>query len=79
LEGWSLDRLPPVDRAILRLATYELIGQADVPTAVVIDEAVELAKSLSTDASPAFVNGVLARMVRTGSVVEHAPGEQGIG
>jgi transcription antitermination protein NusB len=57
--GWSLDRLPDVDRAILRMATFELLWVDDVPDPVVIDEAVELAKSLSTDDSPAFVNGVL--------------------
>jgi N utilization substance protein B len=60
---WTLDRMPPVDRATLRLATYELLCRDDVPDAVVIDEAVELAKSLSTDASPAFVNGVLSRIL----------------
>jgi len=59
---WSIDRMPSVDRTILRLATYELLCRDDVPVAVVIDEAVELAKSLSTDESPAFVNGVLARV-----------------
>jgi transcription antitermination protein NusB len=59
---WSLDRMPSVDRTILRLATYELLCRDDVPVAVVIDEAVELAKSLSTDESPAFVNGVLAKV-----------------
>ena len=59
---WSIDRMPSVDRAILRVATYELLCRDDVPVAVVIDEAVELAKSLSTDESPAFVNGVLARV-----------------
>jgi N utilization substance protein B len=57
--GWSLDRLPDVDRAILRMAVYELLWVDDVPDAVVIDEAVELAKTLSTDDSPAYVNGVL--------------------
>jgi transcription antitermination protein NusB len=57
--GWSLARLPDVDRAILRMATFELLWEDDVPDAVVIDEAVELAKQLSTDDSPAFVNGVL--------------------
>jgi N utilization substance protein B len=57
--GWSLDRLPDVDRAILRMATFELLWADDVPDAVVIDEAVELAKALSTDDSPSFVNGVL--------------------
>jgi N utilization substance protein B len=60
---WPLERLPSVDRAVLRLATFELLWSADVPAAVAIDEAVELAKSLSTDASPGFVNGVLARVL----------------
>jgi N utilization substance protein B len=63
--GWSLDRLPDVDRAVLRMAVYELLWVDDVPDAVVIDEAVELAKSLSTDDSPAYVNGVLGGIVRT--------------
>ena len=58
-EGWTLPRMPAVDRAILRIAVYELIWSDDVPTAVAVDEAVELAKSLSTDNSPRFVNGVL--------------------
>ena len=57
--NWSIDRLPDVDRAILRMAVYELLWVDDVPDAVVIDEAVELAKALSTDDSPAFINGVL--------------------
>jgi len=60
---WSLERMPSVDRTILRIATYELVFRDDVPDAVVIDEAVELAKSLSTDDSPAFVNGVLAHVL----------------
>jgi N utilization substance protein B len=59
---WSLERMPPVDRTILRLAAYELLCRDDVPAAVAIDEAVELAKSLSTDDSPTFVNGVLAKV-----------------
>ena len=63
-EGWSLDRMPDVDRAVLRLGVYELLWRADVPDAVAIDEAVELAKTLSTDESPKFVNGVLARVLR---------------
>jgi N utilization substance protein B len=57
--GWSLQRLPDVDRAILRMAVFELLWADDVPDPVVIDEAVELAKTLSTDDSPSFVNGVL--------------------
>jgi N utilization substance protein B len=56
--------MPSVDRSVLRLAVYELLWCDDVPTAVAIDEAVELAKSLSTDDSPGFVNGVLARVAR---------------
>ena len=63
-EGWSVARMPDVDRAVLRLAVYELLYRSDVPQAVVIDEAVELAKSLSTDESPRFVNGVLARVLK---------------
>jgi N utilization substance protein B len=63
-EGWTLARMPDVDRAVLRLGVYELLWRADVPSAVAIDEAVELAKSLSTDESPKFVNGVLARVLR---------------
>jgi N utilization substance protein B len=63
-EGWTVARMPGVDRAVLRLAVFELLWRADVPHAVAIDEAVELAKSLSTDESPRFVNGVLARVLR---------------
>ena len=62
--NWSIDRLPDVDRAILRMAVYELLWADDVPDAVVIDEAVELAKALSTDDSPAYVNGVLGGIVK---------------
>ena len=69
--NWSIDRLPDVDRAIMPMAVYELLWADDVPDAVVIDEAVELAKALSTDDSPAYVNGVLgailAAEVPTGS------------
>jgi transcription antitermination protein NusB len=63
-EGWSLERMPDVDRAVLRLGVFELLMRDDVPDAVAIDEAVELAKSLSTDESPRFVNGVLGRIQR---------------
>ncbi|MFB9903025.1 transcription antitermination factor NusB [Allokutzneria oryzae] len=61
-EGWNLGRMPAVDRAILRIGLYELLWSADVPDAVAIDEAIELAKTLSTDDSPRFVNGVLGRI-----------------
>lgn len=63
-EGWTIERMPGVDRAVLRVGVYELLWRADVPDAVAIDEAVELAKTLSTDESPRFVNGVLARVLR---------------
>jgi transcription antitermination protein NusB len=59
--GWTLDRMPAVDRNIVRLAAYELIWVDDTPDAVVIDEAVQLAKEFSTGESPAFVNGLLGR------------------
>lgn len=62
-EGWTLERMPAVDRAILRIAVYELVYSADVPPAVAVDEAVELAKSLSTDNSPRFINGVLGQIL----------------
>ena len=58
--AWTLDRMPAIDRQLLRLATYELLDRPDVPLAVVIDEAVELAKQYSTDDSGRYVNGVLA-------------------
>jgi N utilization substance protein B len=58
--NWSLERMPAIDRNVLRLALFELIGRPDVPTAVVIDEAVELAKRFSTDDSGRFVNGMLS-------------------
>ena len=61
-QGWSLGRMPAVDRAILRMGAYELLFDDDVPDAVALDEAVTLAKELSTDESPAFVNGLLGRL-----------------
>ena len=61
-EGWTLDRMPAVDRNILRIGAYELIWAADVPDGVAISEAVLLARELSTDSSPAFINGLLARL-----------------
>ena len=61
--GWSLDRMPAVDRAILRIGSYELLWRDDVPDAVAISEAVNLAQDLSTDESASFVNGLLARLL----------------
>jgi N utilization substance protein B len=63
-KGWEVERMPVLDRNILRLATYELIAELDVPVAVVIDEAVELAKQYSTESSGGFVNGVLSTIAR---------------
>ena len=63
-KDWSLARMPAVDRALLRLAAWEILYNDEVPTAVAIDEAVELAKEFSTDDSPSFVHGVLARIAR---------------
>jgi N utilization substance protein B len=63
LQGWTLERLPAVDRAILRVAVWELLHAEDVPEPVAVDEAVELAKHLSTDDSPGFVNGVLGQVM----------------
>lgn len=67
LEDWTLERLPAVDREVLRLGAYELLFRGDVPDAVAISEAVELARSLSTDESPAFVNGVLGAVAASQS------------
>ncbi|GAA4216539.1 transcription antitermination factor NusB [Actinocatenispora rupis] len=61
-EGWSLARMPAVDRNLLRVAVFELLHADDVDDAVVMSEALELAESLSTDESPKFVNGLLARI-----------------
>ncbi len=60
--GWTLDRMPVVDRNILRLGTYELLWEDDVPDPVAVSEAVAMARELSTDESPTFVNGLLARL-----------------
>ena len=74
-QGWSLDRMPAVDRAVLRLGTFELLWLDDVPDAVVVDQAVELARSLSTDDSPGFVNGVLGRLLDLKPMLAPAPSE----
>jgi len=64
-KDWSLQRMPAVDRALLRIGTWEILYNDEVPTAVAIDEAVELAKEFSTDDSGSFVHGVLARIARS--------------
>jgi N utilization substance protein B len=63
LQGWTLQRLPAVDRAILRVAVWELLYADDVPEPVAVDEAVQLAKELSTDDSPGFINGLLGQVM----------------
>jgi transcription antitermination protein NusB len=62
--GWSLDRMPVVDRNILRIGVYEVVFDDQVPDAVAVSEAVSLARDLSTDESPAFVNGLLGRVLQ---------------
>ncbi|MBB6629489.1 transcription antitermination factor NusB [Nocardioides sp. KIGAM211] len=63
-EGWTLERMPAVDRNVLRLGVYELLYADDVPDAVAVSEAMTLVRELSTDESPAFVNGVLGAVQR---------------
>lgn len=63
-QGWDMDRMPPIDRNILRLAIFEILWEADVDLKVACDEAVELAKSLSTDESASYINGVLGRIIK---------------
>jgi N utilization substance protein B len=63
-EGWTVERMAALDRTILRVACYELLHRDDVPPAVAIDEAVEAAKTLSTEDSSRFVNGVLGAIAR---------------
>ncbi|QIG40702.1 transcription antitermination factor NusB [Microbacterium sp. 4R-513] len=63
-KDWSLARMPAVDRALLRIGVWEILYNDEVPTAVAIDEAVDLAKEFSTDDSGSFVHGVLARIAR---------------
>ncbi len=63
-DNWSLDRMPGVDRAILRMAAWEILHNSEVPNEVAISEAVSLAGELSTDESPKFINGVLARLAK---------------
>ncbi|KAF2960684.1 MULTISPECIES: transcription antitermination factor NusB [unclassified Thermotoga] len=71
LEKWSLNRLSVVDRNVLRLATYELLFEKDIPIEVTIDEAIEIAKRYGTENSGKFVNGILDRIAK-----EHAPKEK---
>lgn len=64
-QGWTIARMPALDRAILRLGCWEILFNDDIPDAVAVNEAVELAKELSTDDSAGFVNGLLSKIVST--------------
>lgn len=68
-DNWSLERMPNIDRAILRLAAWEILHNAEVPSEVAISEAVALASEFSTDDSPKFINGVLARLAKGSSAL----------
>jgi N utilization substance protein B len=68
-DGWALERMPNVDRAILRLAAWEILHNSEVPNEVAISEAVALASEYSTDESPKFINGVLARLAKGGAAL----------
>lgn len=63
-QGWDMDRMPPIDRNILRIALFEILWGKEIPIEVAADEAVELGKSLSTDESSAYINGVLGRIIK---------------
>jgi N utilization substance protein B len=65
LEGWTLERLPTIDRIVLRMSVFELYHRKETPPPVVLNEAVELAKKFSTEDSGRYVNGVLARVLET--------------
>jgi len=63
-EGWKLERMPNLDRALLRMGAWEILHNPEVPNEVAISEAVNLASEFSTDDSPKFINGVLARLAK---------------
>lgn len=75
-EHWTVERMPVIDRNALRIGCFEMLERPDIPTAVVINEAVELAKRYSTEDSGRFVNGVLARLAR--EIRGQAPEEAGV-
>lgn len=68
-DGWALERMPNVDRAILRIGAWEILFNDEVPNEVAIAEAVALASEYSTDDSPKFINGVLARLAKGGAAL----------
>jgi N utilization substance protein B len=63
-QGWDMDRMPPIDRNILRIALFEILWGSQIPIEVAADEAVELGKSLSTEESSAYINGVIGRVIK---------------
>ncbi len=71
-QGWVISRMPVIDRNVLRLAAFELLWGQDAPDAVIIDQAVQMSKDLSTEDSPGFVNGVLARVLKERPTMELA-------
>ena len=71
-KDWTIDRMPALDRALLRMGVFELLHRPDVPTGAVISEAVELAQRFSTDESSRFVNGMLARIAEAARAGSHA-------
>ena len=71
-EGWTVDRIAPLERSILRLALYEVLHREDVPTEIALDEAVNLAREYCGAEAPGFVNGVLGAAVRAGVAGEEA-------
>jgi N utilization substance protein B len=75
-ENWRLERMPAVDRNILRMAVYELLAEADVPPLVVVDEAIELAKRYGSDQSGAFVNGLLDGLLKRGALATHGASDE---
>jgi len=74
---WTIDRMPALDRALLRMGVFELLHRPDVPTGAVISEAVELAQMYSTDESSRFVNGLLARIAEEVRPAPDRPGSAG--
>jgi N utilization substance protein B len=68
-EGWSLERMPAVDRNVLRIGVFEVLYVDDVPDAVAVTEAINLVRDLSTDESPSFVNGVLGNILRNKAAI----------
>ncbi|GAB3069610.1 hypothetical protein GCM10027053_37210 [Intrasporangium mesophilum] len=68
-QGWTIERMPAVDRAILRMGAWEVLYNDEIPDAVAISEAVALATDLSTDESPSFVNGLLGRLAEVKATI----------